>query len=176
MVNLDLSSICAGMRGLLPSLGQLMVDAAGVCLLSNKHNSPVEVAVQGIVNERCNLNWVEPSQQARRSLADLQEATELGASAVGISLVFQFEKLEVVERSRKGTGFDYWLAKPGADTYLFQGTARLEVSGILDGTDSEFRRRVKEKLNQTKRSDFTGLPAYVAVVEFGTPRSALRRR
>jgi hypothetical protein len=37
----------------------------------------------------------------------------------------------VIERSRKGTGFDWWL---GTEDNLFQGKVRLEVSGILRGT------------------------------------------
>ena len=32
-----------------------------------------------------------------------------------------------------------------------------------------FRRRVKDKLKQTDRSDSVFLPAYVIVVEFGNP-------
>src|ERR1035438_522994 len=41
----------------------------------------------------------------------------------------------VVLRSRKGTGFDYWLGK-GGDA-AFAAKARLEVSGILDGGEYE---------------------------------------
>ena len=73
-----------------------------------------------------------------------------------------------MRRSRKGTGFDYWLGS-GSDTLGFQDTARLEVSGIRQGNALAVRTRIREKLRRTDRSDDTLLPAYVIVVEFGTP-------
>jgi hypothetical protein len=73
----------------------------------------------------------------------------------------------VVERSRKGTGFDYWLGEE--DGLLFQGKIRLEVSGILIGGGSAVSSRIKQKTHQVRREP--NLPAFVAVVEFGTPKA-----
>ena len=79
----------------------------------------------------------------------------------------------VVERSRKGTGFDWWL---GTDDNLFQGKAHLEVSGILQGTARRINSRIKARLRQTMQSDNLALTAYVVVVEFGTPRAKVVQR
>lgn len=78
----------------------------------------------------------------------------------------------VIERSRIGTGFDYWLGK---ESNLFQKKARLEISGILRGSNSDVKARIRQKLKQTNRSDGV-LPAYVIVVEFGHPLAEVQKK
>jgi hypothetical protein len=73
----------------------------------------------------------------------------------------------VIERSKKGPGFDYWLGE-NDDDLLFAGKARLEVSGILSGSPTQIETRVRQKKAQVKPSDNLA-PGYVAVVEFGNP-------
>ena len=76
----------------------------------------------------------------------------------------------VIERSRKGTGFDYMLGD-SLDP-LFTPKARLEVSGIMRETDGNtLDMRFHQKTAQTDKSDGTRLPAYVSVVEFSTPKA-----
>src|ERR1700680_191776 len=79
----------------------------------------------------------------------------------------------VVERSRKGTGFAWWL---GTEDNLFQGKARLEVSGILRGTTRRINSRIKARIGQTRQSDNLALTAYVVVVGFGTPLAKVVQR
>lgn len=80
--------------------------------------------------------------------------------------------LTIIERSRKGTGFDYWLGNQDSTAILpFQHMARLEVSGIRKGNQSQINARVKQKTEQTGASDAEGLPAYIIVVEFSRPIS-----
>jgi hypothetical protein len=75
----------------------------------------------------------------------------------------------VVERSVKGTGFDYWLGNKDYDGLPFQkGTSRLEVSGILTGTKTQIDSRIKQKKDQIAPTDHIAR-GYVAVVEFGIP-------
>jgi hypothetical protein len=81
--------------------------------------------------------------------------------------------LTVLERSRKGTGFDWWLA---SQDNLLQAAARLEVSGIMRGSAKRINGRLKERMAQTERSDPSGLTAYVAIVEFGGPTARVLRR
>jgi hypothetical protein len=100
--------------------------------------------------------------------ADMQDATEFGACGVAIALLHAQEGLLVVQRSAKGGGFDYYLAPPGWTGLLFQGTTRLEVSGILDAAAS-IASRVAKKQSQISKSKSSGLPGFVAVVEFGSP-------
>ena len=64
--------------------------------------------------------------------------------------------------------FDYWLGD--RDSLLFQKKARLEVSGIFKGDDSVIRKRYALKNEQTSKSDSLLLPAYISIVEFGTPK------
>ena len=76
----------------------------------------------------------------------------------------------VIERSRKGTGFDYMLGD--RQEPFFIPKARLEVSGIMHETDGNtVEQRFRQKSKQTLKTDTTRLPAYVAVVEFSKPKA-----
>lgn len=88
----------------------------------------------------------------------LQEATQYGAYALALLLMRALTGYTVIERARKGTGFDWWL---GNDDNLFQRKARLEVSGILHGTKRRLNARVRARLRQTRQSDELEIPAYV---------------
>ena len=82
-------------------------------------------------------------------------------------MVQELTDYTVIERSVKSTGIDYWLGFE--DDMLFQRKARLEISGILNGDERTINARVKTRLSQTGQSDSTKLPAFVFIVEFGTP-------
>lgn len=103
----------------------------------------------------------------RRCHNDLQEATERGACGIAIVLVQELTGKIVIERSKKGPGFDYWLGDSD-DDLLFSGKARLEVSGILSGTAGQIEGRLKQKKDQIRPSDRLA-PGYIAIVEFGAP-------
>ena len=74
----------------------------------------------------------------------------------------------MLQRSKKKTGFDFWLGPAGSKATLFQGLIRCEVSGIRSGNAPEVDSRVRQKLKQTERSEGE-FPAVVVVVEFGYP-------
>lgn len=84
--------------------------------------------------------------------------------------------LEVVQRSRKGTGFDYWLGARNEEPNLFQGLTRLEVSGIRAGDEAKITKRTQIKIDQTKKSDGLALPAVVAIIEFSNPLARILER
>ena len=68
---------------------------------------------------------------------------------------------------------DYWMTgDDDAEIFL----ARLEVSGIFKGSSSQIGSKLKTKLEQTKASDDTKLPAYAAIVEFGSPEIRVSKR
>jgi hypothetical protein len=113
------------------------------------------------------LEWPTVDDQQRRCYNDLQEATEWGACCVAILLVQELTGKVVVERSKKGLGFDYWVGQED-DDLLFVGKARLEVSGILSGTPSTLNSRLEQKRNQIKPSNDLA-QAFIAVVDFGIP-------
>jgi hypothetical protein len=120
------------------------------------------------------ISWKERITQRKRNFWNNQDdAVTWGAYGVAILVVRELTGLTVVERSATATGFDWWLGK---DDDLFQKKARLEVSGIFNGTSTDISNRVWKKKEQTKQSDATKLTAYICVVEFGAPTSRVERR
>jgi hypothetical protein len=171
-VVLDLRELESGIPALTQALGRVHAEAAAVCLENQGHQEPVRLAVRKIDTPQYDLRWPALTDTMRRAYEDLERATELGAYGVAILLIRDQTGLTAIRQSRKGTGFDYWLGPDGTDDQLvFQNKARLEVSGILSGTDSQFLTRVKQKLKQTEASDNSGLPAYACVVVRWTPRT-----
>jgi hypothetical protein len=145
----------------------MLAEAAGVCLASQGHSPDNTVlVVSGSLNKSYQLLWRLPEPDAVRAYQS-GRATEDGA--VGIAVLIAIKDLApgVIEASRTGTGFDWWLGEESDET--FQQKGRLEVSGIRNGSDRDINRRVSQKLSQTSLSDYTGLPAYIIVVEFGQP-------
>ena len=155
------------MPGLTSACGKVLAESAAICLEDSKHQAGVSLQLSGISHEARVLQWSAVDDQQRRSYNDLQEATEWGACGIAILLIKELIGLSVVERSKKGTNFDYWLGKDD-DDQLFSGKARLEVSGILLETSNEIATRVKQKKAQIKPSNHLA-PGYVAVVGFGKP-------
>ena len=166
---LNLNSLVAGaIPAIPPGLGAMLAEAASICLESQGHTAGnVVLVVSGYVSKRYSLMWSPTTPQTFRGFNDSQFATEHGA--VGIAVLIAHNELEhtVVEASRKGTGFDWWLGE--GDEQTFQHKGRLEVSGIRAGSIQDIDTRVRRKLIQISRSDDSGLPAYVIVVEFGRP-------
>ena len=151
-----------------------MAEAASVCLEQCGHQITSDLKIRGDYNKVFVMHRMPTTDQMRRCHNDLQDATELGAYGVAILTVRELVNLTVVERSRKGTGFDYWLGDE--NDFPFQNKARLEVSGILEGEQSVIDARVKQKVEQTTRSDAMRLPSYVAVLEYSQPVIHLVKR
>jgi hypothetical protein len=151
-----------------------------VCLAYHGHGEnvrlPVQVRFGADLSERIfGLTRPAVTEQMRLCYNDLTEATEYGACGIAILVARELTALTIVKRSRKGTGFDYWLGQGKSDRQLFEETARLEVSGILLGDRNVVQGRIQQKLDQTLRSAASGLPAYVVVVEFGYPAAYVIR-
>ena len=150
------------------ALGAMLAEAAGVCLESQGHTvGNTVLVVSGYVSKTHSLNWNPTTPQAHRAYRNKNRATEHGAEGVAILIAHRELEHTVIEASWIGTGFDWWLGEENDET--FQRKGRLEVSGIRRGSDRDIDARASEKLTQTARSDDTGLPAYVIVVEFGRP-------
>ncbi len=121
------------------------------------------------------LDWHQLDAQAVSCWADDEFATEQGAYAIACLLVEKLTDWVVIERSWKGTGFDYWLGERSSEETLFQKRARLEVSGIRTGDLQKVQQRVRRKLRQIERS--AGLfPGLVIVVEFSQPLAVIASR
>lgn len=170
-----LQDLGEGMPGISPVFGAAVAEAASVCLSERDHSSPKAMAVQGVMTLDVQLKWDAPTAQARRAWADPEVATEFGAYGIASLLITLCCPLTIVERSRKGTGFDFWLGSQDDPGPLFQARARLEVSGIRQGSDQSVASRTRQKLTQTDRSA-GALPAVVVVVEFSQPLSHLSEK
>ena len=172
---LDLLLLCEGLPALTPAGGRFLAENAAVCFDAAGHlQGEAIMAMRGIVDAQWLARWPAVTDQMRRAYHDIPEATEQGAYGLAILIVRAITGLTVVERSVKGTGFDYWLGEDAG--HPFQGKARLEVSGMLEGTASQFNARVKQKEKQTRLSDKSRLPAYVVVVEYGEPKARVSKR
>jgi hypothetical protein len=145
----------------------VLEQAIVVCLDSQGHLSGCLLTVQGAFTDNCELVWsLSLTESVRRYWSDLVDATEQGAYGLAILLLRENTGMTIIERSRRGSGFDWWL---GTEDNLFQHKARLEVSGILAGSPRRINSRLKAKLAQAEQSASTDLPVYAVVIEFRTP-------
>jgi hypothetical protein len=154
------------MPGLTPAWGEVLAEAASVCLAMEGHAIHIELKVGGSFEGSFLLERLDVNPQMTLAHRNEEEATELGACGVAILAVRSLTDLVVLHRSRKGTGFDYWLSLEGE--HLLQRGERLEVSGIRKGTEAAIKSRTSEKMRQTQRFR-TDSPAWVAIVEFSRP-------
>lgn len=168
---LDLNRLRNGTPGITPDFGGCLCEAASVCLEDRSHTSGVSISVDGaLAAHTMPLVWPAATQQAKHCYADPQFAVEFGAYGIAVLLIERLTEFTVVERSRKGTGFDYWLGPKRDAQPLFQDKRKLEVSGVLDGDENDVRRRLRQKLDQLRRGGVP-LPGYGIVVCFAAPEA-----
>jgi len=174
MKTLDLQILQQGKNGLTPLNAGFLVEAASICLHHNGHVLSADLTNEGYYNKLYRIHCAEVNSGTINSYKDLQEATEYGACAIALAIMLTEEDW-IIQRAVKGDGFDYWLGQT-EETLPFQNKARLEVSGILTGTDTQMNSRLEMKLAQTKVSDRLGIPAFAVIVEFGSPKTLIGRR
>jgi len=175
-VDINLEELSKGLPGLSSRIGSYLSEAGGYCLQKNSHNPGSTLSIQGLFDKSCRIYWkYNVSDQIKNSYADEQEAVEFGACGIAISTIVKLTRYTVIKRSCKGTGFDYWLGEKESDL-PFEGNARLEVSGIMRGTEEEIKKRIKIKIDQTKQSDHLSIPAIIAITEFSHPVCNLVQR
>lgn len=171
MATMSLASLSKGLPGITPAFGTTLHEAASVCLEECLHQCGVAMTISGpLKNGDLQLDWSPPTQQAKNCYQDLGFAAEFGAYGVAVLLIEEFTNLTVVNRSRKGTGYDFWLGPKTDAPPLFQGNSRLEVSGILRGERSALKSRLKAKIEQMINGSGTG-PGYAVVVSFSPPET-----
>jgi len=169
---MDLNGLKQGAPGITPEFGGCLAQAAAVCLEEQGHSNGVPMTIDGQFETTFSMFWSPTTNQVKKCWGDLEVTTEHGAYGVAILLVLKLTEYRVIERSRKGTGFDFWLGRPERSDPLFQGKARLEVSGIRNGDNKAIDDRVKSKIKRFDEFKST-LPAIIVVVEFSNPRSRI---
>ncbi len=158
------------------SVHQVMffAEAAMTALESQGHESGVLMETDGEYKQRVEVLW--EGRVAGSGLREPRDFAEYGAAAVAFYLATKFSEYEVVEQSVIGSGFDYWLAYKSDhldyDPSNFLN-ARLEVSGILKGSDREVNTRLKQKIRQVGTSDHLNIPAMIVIVEFSVPLAVI---
>ncbi len=174
---LNLDALQAGMPGITPRVGAYLAEAAITCLEQENHAPNVHMQIDGECEHRLQVRWTQIGNAEQRVLAwgDPDVATEHGACGIAALLIVELTDYTVIERARKGPGFDYWLGRKNGSALLFQEKARLEVSGVRRGDNPAIESRVRRKMRQIEPSDY-GLPGVVAVVEFGSPRTRVKTK
>lgn len=172
---LNLRSLGNGRPGITPAWGTVLAEAATVCLEDQLHQVGVRLAVRGSEKLTCALHWRNGDSQMRLCYNDSGYATEHGAYGIAILLAELITGLTVTERSDKGTHVDFWLGEDNEDSLPFAAEARLEVSGIRRGNDTQIAARLKEKLHRLRGTD-SRVTAYIIVVEFSNPISEVQQQ
>lgn len=145
--------------------GYYFAEAASVSLDRQQHGMSVIFRVTGHIRSTCRIIRLPVDEPMRKFHGDERVAAEVGGYCLAFIILRETKNLYPVEKSRTGTGFDYWIGDK--DDHLFQGKARLEVSSILsENNNNKIKTRVQRKERQTRQSDCTGLPAYVVIVEY----------
>lgn len=146
-----------------------------VCLEHHNHQSGAQADLRNLEETLATLElvWSKPiDDNDRRNWGEPRNAVEDAAEGIAWLIIHRFTEYTVIERSNIGSGVDFWLGdKEDVDNLVFyQRKARMEVKGRNKlQYDSQILQVVDDALEQTTRSDYTGLPAYIVVTEFGQP-------
>ncbi len=149
-----------------------------VALEENKHTSGCVLSVTGEETRKFKLCWNKEFN--RSGYKERKKVTEKAAEAISFFLTRQLTDYFVIEEALIGTGIDYWLGYEASHP-LYDPTnfirARIEISGIDRETANNSQKgREKKKREQTFPSDPAGLPVYISVVEFSTPKASFARK
>ncbi len=165
--SIDANQLSQGLPAITPALGSTLAEAIAICLSEQNHPSGSAFYIEGDFQTKVQLQYPGITTQMRLCWNDAEYTTEQAAYGIAILLLQHLTGLTVIERSRRGTGFDYWLGTAQANL-PFQQMMRLEVSGIRTGSRRLTNARVKLKKEQVQRFAHP-LPASIVVVEFSTP-------
>jgi hypothetical protein len=165
---INVNQLGDGLPAITPAFGETLVEAISVCFTDQNHASSCIFSVDGDFQTQVRFVYPLVTSQMQRCWNDAEATTEQAAYGIAFLLVHHLTDLTVIERSRRGTGFDYWLGLEQQPNLPFQRMMRLEVSGIRKGNSRLLNARVRIKTEQVQRFK-NSLPAYVVVVEFGTP-------
>ncbi len=170
-MSIQLSDLKMGTPGITPVEGANLYENCVVQLHQCGHPEKVMLEVKGMRTGEVALVWEDVyTDWMKRTYADEQSVTERAAVGISVLLAMRITDFTVIERSRKGTGFDYLLGEKHGDFY--DPKARMEVSGISKETSTNtVLARYQAKVKQTDKSDDTMFPAYISIVEFSTPKA-----
>lgn len=108
---ITLETLKFGLPALTPAFGEMLAEAASVCLEAQTQRIVCSLFIRQDDNAEISflLRRLQVTDAMRRAYRDEQEATEFGACGIALLVVREITGYTVVERSVRGTGFDYWL-------------------------------------------------------------------
>ena len=171
---LDVDQLTIDVPALTTSFAKQMQEAIVMCLEPHSHASGVSCDLKDLEETLAGIEirWMKSySERIKRAFGEPRNAAERAGEGIAILTILAFTEYTAIERAPIGSGFDFWLGcKKDADRFIFQGEARMEAKGLSDAEfPSEITRVVRKGIEQTKRSDSTGLPAFVLATEFSRP-------
>lgn len=159
--------------------------AAVVCLQKQGHSSPKKGKVAGDWSGPMSISWKQEKRKSLEKGWDDNNAIEWGATMIALSLVAH-ENYRVMERaqslvtSKEEGGFDYWLENDSNNSSISEdfdhfndsdNRVKLEISGILKGTEGRINRKIKERVERIQASSRSNIGAIILVVEFSNPKA-----
>ncbi len=116
---LVLTTLKNGLPAITPAYGEALAEAGAVCFEEQNHSNGVELSVEGAFTEKLTVYWPSVTDQMLRCWNhDEGYTTEQAAYGIACLLIRHFTKYTVIHRSRKGTGFDYWLGDEESEDEL----------------------------------------------------------
>jgi len=115
--------------------------------------------------------WLEPTEEARASWANQDDATRDGAYCVSLAVIEAELGFVGLERADRRTGADFYIGRPGSD---LEDAQRLEVSGSRAGDKRDVNSRLREKIEQARRGQ-SNRPALACVIGFAAGIVALQK-
>ena len=170
-MSIILEDILKGTPGITSVEGANLLENCIVMLHRQGHKPTTTLELAGISYIPIDIIWRDNcTLQMERTYADQQVNTERAAVCLSILLTLKLTDYTIIMRSRKGTGFDYYLGQKEIQT--FEPQARLEISGIENETKTNtIEGRFRQKMEQTSPTDASGLPAYISIIEFSKPKA-----
>lgn len=171
MRKLDLNTLKDGLPGISKAVGAFLAEAAMVCFEHNEHQSGVQLKVSGDFEEVFKIIWSKPLETSiEGSWRDMKEATEYGATAIALLLIFQLTDFKFFLRMRQDETGDFLIKKSALSTEF----SFVEISGILKKSPTNaLDIRVKVKKRQISEKAKKKLDLYTVVTEFSLPETKI---
>lgn len=156
----------------------VLVECCVLSLTNRGHLSGVHLLAHdyenNLLQENIAVTWTtEVNKQMLNTWTDENRTADHGAMCLALHITKKILGHNNVYNSQLGEGVDYWVMDPETFDYI----ARIEVSGIRqETTKNSIKTRIKVKIEQTKQSDYTMVPAYVSVVEFSKPATVFLKK
>lgn len=140
----------------------------GILLRSNKNND-------NLYQKEIKINWnTAVSTKILNTHKDENRTTDFGAMFISLSLLDGMLNFNQIESSALGTGVDFWVAD---DSQKINFSGRIEISGIMKAkSTNNIDTRLKIKVEQIKKSNTSGVPAYISIIEFGNPEALIIKK